>query len=60
MLYRLRGGGGFGDLSGLPAAQLAVLPGTTHFIPPGAGVLDRGEWLLPMIPPFLDAEPSAG
>jgi len=60
VLYRLRGGGGFGDLSGLPAAQLAVLPGTTHLIPPGAGVLDRGEWLLPMIRSFLDAEPPAG
>ena len=44
-----------GDLSGLPAAQLAVLPGTAHFIPPGSGLLDRADWLLSMIPPFLDA-----
>ena len=54
-LFRLLGGGVMGDLSGLPASQLAVLPGTTHFIPPGSGVLDRAEWLLAMIPPFLDA-----
>ncbi len=32
------------------AAQLAVLPGTTH-----VGMLDRVEWLLAMIRPFLDA-----
>jgi len=54
-LFRLRGGGVMGDLQGLPASQLAVLPGTTHFIPPGSGLLDRAEWLLAMIPPFLDA-----
>jgi pimeloyl-ACP methyl ester carboxylesterase len=54
-LFRLRGGGVMGDLSGLPASQLAVLPGTTHYIPPGSGMLDRHEWLLSMIPPFLDA-----
>ena len=47
---RLRGGGVFGDLAGPPAAQLVVLPGTTH-----VGLLDRAEWLLAMIPPFLDA-----
>jgi hypothetical protein len=45
-----------GDLSGLPASQLAILPGTTHFMPPGRGVLDRVDWLLPMIRAFLDAE----
>jgi hypothetical protein len=31
-----------------------VLPGTSHFIPPGAGVMDRADWLLAMIRPFLD------
>ena len=56
-LFRLRGGGVMGDLSGLPASQLAVLPGTTHFVPPGSGVLDRADWLLAMIEPFLDAAP---
>jgi pimeloyl-ACP methyl ester carboxylesterase len=54
-LFRLLGGGVMGDLSGLPKSQLAVLPGTTHFVPPGSAVLDRADWLLSMIPPFLDA-----
>jgi hypothetical protein len=48
-----------GDLAGLPEWQLAVLPSTAHFVPPGLGLLDRAEWLLAMIPPFLDA-PTPG
>jgi pimeloyl-ACP methyl ester carboxylesterase len=56
-LFKLRGGGVMGDLAGLPESQLAVLPGTAHFVPPGSGLLDRAEWLLAMIPPFLDAPP---
>jgi pimeloyl-ACP methyl ester carboxylesterase len=64
-MFRLLGGGAMGDLAGLPESRLVVLPGTSHFIPPGSGVMDRAEWLLAMIPPFLDAptpeaEPSAG
>jgi len=54
-LFALRGGGVMGDLAGLPESQLAVLPGTAHYVPPGSGLLDRTEWLLAMIPPFLDA-----
>jgi pimeloyl-ACP methyl ester carboxylesterase len=54
-LFQVLGGGVMGDLAGLPKSQLAVLPGTTHFIPPGSGVLDRTDWLLSLIPPFLDA-----
>jgi pimeloyl-ACP methyl ester carboxylesterase len=54
-MFRLLGGGVMGDMGGLPKSQLAVLPGTTHFVPPGSGVLDRAGWLLAMIPPFLDA-----
>jgi pimeloyl-ACP methyl ester carboxylesterase len=54
-LFRLLGGGVMGDLTGLPKSQLAVLPGTTHFMPPGSGILDRADWLLAIIPPFLDA-----
>jgi pimeloyl-ACP methyl ester carboxylesterase len=54
-LFRLRGGGVMGDLQGMPASQLAVLPGTSHFVPPGQGLLDRAAWLLDLIPPFLDA-----
>ena len=54
-LFRLLGGGVAGDLVGLPSSQLAVLPGTTHFVPPGSGIMDRTDWLLSMITPFLDA-----
>lgn len=49
-MFRLLGGGVPGDLTGLPASQLAVLPATTHV---GAG--QRTEQLLAIIPPFLDA-----
>jgi hypothetical protein len=44
-----------GDLAGMPQSQVAVLPGTSHVVPPGSGLLDRSEWLLAMIRPFLDA-----
>ena len=54
-MFRLLGGGAMGDLASLPRSQLVVLPGTTHFVPPGSGVLDRAEWLLAMVPAFLDA-----
>jgi len=53
-LFRLLGGGAMGALAGLSRARLAVLPGTTHFLPPGAGVLDRHELLLPLLAEFLD------
>jgi pimeloyl-ACP methyl ester carboxylesterase len=59
-LFQLLGGGVMGDLAGLPESQLAVLPGTTHFVPPGSAVLDRADWLLSMIPPFLDAPMPEG
>jgi pimeloyl-ACP methyl ester carboxylesterase len=59
-LFKLRGGGVMGDLAGMPDSQLAVLPGTSHFVPPGSGLLDRADWLLAMIPPFLDAERATG
>jgi pimeloyl-ACP methyl ester carboxylesterase len=54
-MFRLRGGGVMGDLSGMPTSQLAVLPNTAHFVPPGHGLLDRTEWLMALVPPFLDA-----
>jgi pimeloyl-ACP methyl ester carboxylesterase len=54
-LFKLLGGGVMGDLTGLPKSQLAVLPSTTHFVPPGFGVLDRADWLVSMIGDFLDA-----
>ena len=53
-MFRLLGGGVFGDIVGLPKSRLAVLPDTAHFIP-GFGVLDRAEWLVAMIGEFLDA-----
>ena len=49
-LFRLLGGGVPGDNVGLPNVQLAVLPGTTHIT-----LVDRAQWLVPMITGFLDA-----
>ncbi len=49
-LFELLGGGVPGDFAGLPPAQLAVLPGTTHF-----GVLASSDQLLPILRTFLDA-----
>jgi pimeloyl-ACP methyl ester carboxylesterase len=54
-MFKLLGGGVMGDLSGMPRSQLAVLPGTSHYVPPGSGLLDRTDWLLAVIPAFLDA-----
>ena len=54
-MFRLLGGGAMGDLAGFSKARLAVLPDTSHFIPAGSGVMDRAEWLLAMVRPFLDA-----
>ena len=49
--FRLRGGGVFGDMPpGLPNSQLAIVPGTSH-----VGMVDRADWLVPMIDEFLDA-----
>jgi len=47
-MFRLLGGGVIGDLAGLPASQLAMLPGTSHI-----GLLDRVDWLQSMILAFL-------
>jgi pimeloyl-ACP methyl ester carboxylesterase len=49
-MFRLLGGGVLGDLARMPAARLAVLPGTSHL-----GVTDRASMLMTMVPPFLDA-----
>lgn len=48
-MFRLLGGGVPGDNVGLPASQLAILPGTTHVT-----LVDRADLLLPVIPAFLD------
>jgi hypothetical protein len=49
-MYHLLGGGVFGDVQGLPASRLAVIPGTTH-----TGISDRARWVVPMVAEFLDA-----
>ena len=49
-LFRLFGGGVAGDLTGLPASQLAVLPGTTH-----VSLVDKTAWLASMTEAFLAA-----
>ena len=54
-MFRLLGGGVAGDFVDLPRSQLAVLPGTTHVT-----LVDRADWLLSMIPTFLDAPMPAG
>lgn len=49
--FRLLGGGVFGDMPpGLPNSQLAILPGTSH-----VGMVDRANWIVPMVNEFLDA-----
>jgi pimeloyl-ACP methyl ester carboxylesterase len=49
-MFRLLGGGVPGDLTGLPRARLAVLPGTTHVT-----LVERADWLASMVTEFLDA-----
>jgi pimeloyl-ACP methyl ester carboxylesterase len=55
-LLRLLGGDVNGDFAGVPASQLAILPGTTHFT-----ALSRVEVLKSLVMPFLDSPmPDAG
>jgi pimeloyl-ACP methyl ester carboxylesterase len=51
-LFRAVGGGVFGDMTPMPAARLAVLPGTTH-----VGLISRAAWIAEMVNEFLDAPP---
>jgi pimeloyl-ACP methyl ester carboxylesterase len=53
----LGGGKADGDMNGLPPAQLAILPSTTHvgWAPPYHGIMTRTELLLPIITEFLDS-----
>ena len=53
----LGGGKADGDMAGLPPAQLAVLPATTHvgWAAPHQGIMTRTELLLPIITAFLDS-----
>jgi pimeloyl-ACP methyl ester carboxylesterase len=50
--FHLLGGGVEGDLHPIPAAQLAVLPGTNHQL-----IVSRTDWLASMTDAFLDAAP---
>ena len=49
-MFRLFGGGVPGDLTGLPDARLAVLPGTKH-----TAIITRIDWLDGMTTEFLDS-----
>ncbi|MFD1769881.1 alpha/beta fold hydrolase [Sphingobacterium suaedae] len=49
-LFKAKGGGKMGDLHGLPASQLAIIPGTTHI-----GMMHRADLLIPMISEFLES-----
>ena len=50
-LFRLLGGARpDGGMAGVPASQLAILPGATHF-----NILYRTDLLLPIVVPFLDS-----
>ena len=48
-MYKLRGGGYMIDFGPIPAAQLAILPGSSHI-----SVMMETNWLVSMINPFLD------
>jgi pimeloyl-ACP methyl ester carboxylesterase len=50
-LFIAKGGGKQGDIYGLPKSRLAILPATTHI-----GMIQRTDWLLPMITDFLDSD----
>lgn len=52
-LFRAKGGGKMGDIHGLPKSRLAIIPGTTHI-----GMMQRTDWLIPMINDFLDSDLS--
>jgi pimeloyl-ACP methyl ester carboxylesterase len=53
-LFRAKGGGKMGDIYGLPQSRLAIIPGTTHI-----GMMQRTDWLIPMITDFLDSDLKA-
>lgn len=47
-MFRLAGGGKFGDLGVMPESRLAIYPATTH-----VGVMMHTDWLMENIGPFL-------
>jgi pimeloyl-ACP methyl ester carboxylesterase len=50
---QLRGGDVNGDFVGVPASQLAVFPGTTHF-----NGMARADLVVPVVTTFLDNDPA--
>ncbi len=48
-MFKLLGGGVFGDIAGLPRSELPVIPGTNH-----VGMMERADWWIPMVKEFLD------
>jgi pimeloyl-ACP methyl ester carboxylesterase len=52
-MFRLFGGGVAGDMVGVPNAQLAVLPGTTHVT-----IVEKTDWLYSMATAFFEAPPA--
>lgn len=51
-MFRLKGGGIYGDLRPRSASRLAILPNTTHVT-----LLERASIIVPMVNDFLDATP---
>lgn len=50
-MYKLCGGGVFGDMAGLPASRLAIIPGMTH-----VSLMMETDKLMTLITPFLATE----
>jgi pimeloyl-ACP methyl ester carboxylesterase len=51
-MFRLKGGGGHGDMGPRSASRLAILPNTTHVT-----LMQRMNIIVPMVNDFLDAKP---
>lgn len=51
-MFRLKGGGVFGDLHPRSESRLAILPDTTHVT-----LMSRRTMIIPMVNDFLDAQP---
>lgn len=51
-MFRLKGGGGHGDMGPRTASRLAILPNTTHVT-----LINRMTTIVPMVNDFLDAKP---
>lgn len=52
-MYKMKGGGKMGDMTGLQESRMAILPGSTH-----QGIMEKTQWLLPMVNEFLDFKPQ--